>query len=65
MIQDERALRGTMTRRTMLKGSALAGFGAFLAACGTGGTESASPSAAGPESEAPTEASATPGASEP
>jgi spermidine/putrescine transport system substrate-binding protein len=64
MIQDERALRGTMTRRTMLKGSALAGFGAFLAACGTGGTESASPSAAGPESEAPT-GSATPAASEP
>ena len=33
-----------ISRRRFLQGSALAGFGAFLAACGTSGTGSAAPS---------------------
>ncbi len=36
----------SLSRRRFLEGAALAGFGAFLAACGTKGTTSASPSVA-------------------
>jgi spermidine/putrescine transport system substrate-binding protein len=62
MSQDERAFNRGMTRRTMLKGSALAGFGAFLAACGTSGTVTEAPT--DPPASAPG-GSATPDASEP
>ncbi len=51
-----------MSRRTVLKGTAFAGFGAFLAACGASGQGTAAPSAA-PPSGAPG-ASAAPGASQ-
>jgi spermidine/putrescine transport system substrate-binding protein len=57
-----------LTRRAVLKGGALAGFGAFLAACGTGGTGTASPSASAPGSAAPStpapSEAATPAASQ-
>jgi spermidine/putrescine transport system substrate-binding protein len=62
MNHDERTFTPGMTRRSMLKGTAFAGFGAFLAACGTSGQGTTAPSAAAP-SGAPGE-SAVPGASE-
>ena len=49
-----------VTRRRFLQGSTLAGFSAFLAACGTSGTGSAAPSSA-PSASAP--ASSAPSAS--
>src|SRR5262249_34914137 len=49
-----------VTRRAFLQGSALAGFAAFLAACGTEGTGTASPSAS---AEASVAASAEPSVS--
>jgi spermidine/putrescine transport system substrate-binding protein len=68
MNQDERTFTRGMSRRTVLKGTAFAGFGAFLAACGTSGQETTAPSAAEPssapaDSAAPSE-SAAPAASE-
>lgn len=50
-MNDSRALPTTRTlnRRRFLQGASLAGFGAFLAACGTRGT-GGSPSASGPAS---------------
>ena len=60
---------GPMTRRRMLQAMAASGIGAFLAACGTSGTRSPSPSAAGstgasaaPSARPSVGASATPGA---
>ena len=57
MNQDDRALTRGMSRRTVLKGTAFAGFGAFLAACGTSGQTTAPSVApatgAPPESVAP------------
>lgn len=55
---------GTLNRRRFLQGATLAGFGAFLAACGTKGTGSIGPSivpSAGPASVTPS-ASAAPSA---
>ncbi len=52
---DPRSSRGGLTRRRFLQGSALAGFGAFLAAC-TGGGSSQAPSASAPASSAPSSA---------
>ncbi|MEO5885557.1 MAG: spermidine/putrescine ABC transporter substrate-binding protein, partial [Candidatus Limnocylindrales bacterium] len=52
-----------LTRRRFLAGSALTGAGAFLAACGTGGTGGATPSAAttaAPSDGAPTDAASAP-----
>ncbi len=47
MTDQTEASKSALTRRRFLQGSTLAGFGAFLAACGTRGTAaSASPSAA-------------------
>jgi spermidine/putrescine transport system substrate-binding protein len=67
MNQDERALTRGMSRRTVLKGTAFAGFGAFLAACGTSGQTTAPSVApatgAPPESVAPSTSEA-PAASE-
>jgi spermidine/putrescine transport system substrate-binding protein len=54
----ETTLGGELTRRRFIAGTALTGAAAFLAACGTGGTGSAAPSAAA--SDAP---SAEPGES--
>jgi len=62
MNQDDRALTRGMSRRTVLKGTAFAGFGAFLAACGTSGQQTAGPTTA-PATGAP-EGSATPAGSE-
>jgi spermidine/putrescine transport system substrate-binding protein len=61
MNHDERTFTPGMTRRSMLKGTAFAGFGAFLAACGTSGQGTTAPSAA-PPSSAPAD-SAAPGES--
>ena len=67
MNQHERAFSRGMSRRTMLRGSAFAGFGAFLAACSTSGTGTAIPSTApattAPEGSAPA-ASEAPAASQ-
>jgi spermidine/putrescine transport system substrate-binding protein len=67
MNQDERALTRGMSRRTVLKGTAFAGFGAFLAACGTSGQTTvpsvAPATGAPPESVAPSTSEA-PAASE-
>ena len=67
MNQNERAFTRGMSRRTMLRGSAFAGFGAFLAACSTSGTGTAIPSTApattAPEGSAPA-ASEAPAASQ-
>ncbi len=49
-----------ISRRQLLAGGTMAGFAAFLAACGTGGTATTAPSAS--ESSAPTPASAEPSA---
>ena len=57
MNQDERTFNRGMSRRTVLKGTAFAGFGAFLAACGTSGQETTAPSAA-PPSSAPADSAA-------
>jgi spermidine/putrescine transport system substrate-binding protein len=62
MNEDERTFNRGMSRRTVLKGTAFAGFGAFLAACGASGQGTTAPSAAGPPSGPPD--SAAPGASE-
>jgi spermidine/putrescine transport system substrate-binding protein len=62
MNQDERTSTRGMSRRVVLKGTAFAGFGAFLAACGASGQGTTAPSAAAPSS-GPAE-SAAPGASE-
>ncbi len=43
---DPRPTTSDISRRRFIQGSALAGFGAFLAACGTKGAGSAAPSAA-------------------
>jgi spermidine/putrescine transport system substrate-binding protein len=71
MNQDDRVFTQGMSRRTVLKGTAFAGFGAFLAACGTSGQQSSAPTTApattapgesvAPASEAPA-ASQTPSA---
>jgi len=52
-----------LTRRRFLAGSALTGAGAFLAACGTGGTGGAAPS--GAATAAPSEGASTDAASAP
>jgi spermidine/putrescine transport system substrate-binding protein len=62
MNQNDRIFTRGMSRRTVLKGSAFAGFGAFLAACSTSGTGTPVPSTA-PATTAP-EASASAAASE-
>ncbi len=51
--QDGVPVGPVVTRRRVLAAGALAGFGAFLAACGAGGTKSAEPSASASESAAP------------
>jgi len=61
MNQDERTFNRGMSRRVVLKGTAFAGFGAFLAACGASGQGPTAPSAA-PPSSAPAD-SAAPGES--
>jgi len=67
MNQHERAFTRGMSRRTMLRGSAFAGFGAFLAACSTSGTgtpvPSTAPATTAPEGSAPA-ASEAPAASQ-
>ena len=67
MKQHERAFTRGMSRRTMLRGSAFAGFGAFLAACSTSGTgtpiPSTAPATTAPEGSAPA-ASEAPAASQ-
>jgi spermidine/putrescine transport system substrate-binding protein len=56
-MTDQRALDRGLSRRAMLKGSAFAGFGAFLAACGTSGTGTTGPTGAAPTTgTAPTDA---------
>ena len=45
-------VQSPLTRRRFIQGSAVAGFSAFLAACGTGGTGSARPSASVPGASA-------------
>jgi spermidine/putrescine transport system substrate-binding protein len=66
-MTEQHALDRTITRRSMLKGTAFAGFGAFLAACGTSGTGTAGPTGTaassgaaptGGASEAPSETTA-------
>ncbi len=59
MTQQQDPLGRAISRRAMLKGSALAGFGAFLAACGTSGTGGT----AGPTSAPATDAPSTPAGS--
>jgi spermidine/putrescine transport system substrate-binding protein len=54
-MDNERRPNRLIARRTMLKGSALAGFGAFLAACTGGGASTSAPSA----SAAPSQAAST------
>ena len=44
-MSDQPLLDRPITRRAVLVGGSLAGFAAFLAACGTGGTKSAAPTA--------------------
>jgi spermidine/putrescine transport system substrate-binding protein len=61
MTDQNEAPKSALTRRRFLQGSALAGFGAFLAACGTKGTSSAAPSATA--SSAPSIAPSAPTAS--
>jgi spermidine/putrescine transport system substrate-binding protein len=61
MTDQNEAPKSALTRRRFLQGSALAGFGAFLAACGTKGTSSAAPSATA--SSAPSIATSAPTAS--
>ncbi len=59
---DPRTIKPDLTRRRFIQGSALAGFGAFLAACGTrgtGGTAAPSVGASGGPSAAPTTAVST------
>ena len=53
MNEDDRVFTRGMSRRTVLKGSAFAGFGAFLAACGTSGQTTAP--TVGPATGAPPE----------
>jgi spermidine/putrescine transport system substrate-binding protein len=48
MSEHDSILERRITRRTMLQGTALAGVGAFLAACGTSGQSSAPSAAATP-----------------
>ena len=56
-MTEQNALDRTITRRSMLKGTAFAGFGAFLAACGTSGTGTAGPTGTAASSgAAPTDA---------
>jgi spermidine/putrescine transport system substrate-binding protein len=62
MRQEIQQRQPGVSRRRFLQGSAVAGFGAFIAAC-TGGRQSASPSATQPAGSPG--GSATPGASEP
>jgi spermidine/putrescine transport system substrate-binding protein len=64
MTDQNEASKSALTRRRFLQGSALAGFGAFLAACGTKGTSSAAPSATASSapSIAPSAATASPSA---
>ena len=54
MSQHDPILDRVITRRTMLQGSALAGVGAFLAACGTS-AQTAAPTAAPTEGAEPTQ----------
>ena len=63
MNQDDRIFTRGMSRRTVLKGSAFAGFGAFLAACGTSGQQTSGPTTA-PATGAPGE-SVAPGSEAP
>ncbi len=59
-MSDQSLLERAVTRRAVLVGGSLAGFAAFLAACGTGGTASTSPTA-GPTAPASTGAAPTEG----
>lgn len=61
-MSDNGTTRGlpAISRRQLLAGGTMAGFAAFLAACGTGGTATQAPSAS--ESAAPAAASAEPSA---
>lgn len=61
-MSDNETTRGlpAISRRQLLAGGTMAGFAAFLSACGTGGTATQAPSAS--ESAAPTPASAEPSA---
>jgi len=62
MNQNDRTFTRGMSRRTVLKGTAFAGFGAFLAACGTSGQQTTGPTTA-PATGAPG-GSASPAGSE-
>jgi spermidine/putrescine transport system substrate-binding protein len=58
-MSDQPLLDRPITRRAVLVGGGLAGFSAFLAACGTGGTQTASPPASTPGPTLPPAATAT------
>jgi spermidine/putrescine transport system substrate-binding protein len=62
-MSDQSITDRAVTRRAVLVGGSLAGFAAFLAACGTSGTQSAAPTAgpatAGPATGAPATAGPT------
>jgi spermidine/putrescine transport system substrate-binding protein len=60
MPDDRTPLPGELSRRRFLQGSALAGTAAFLAACGTTGTGSASPSGSPAASVAPSAGASAP-----
>jgi spermidine/putrescine transport system substrate-binding protein len=60
-MSDQPLLDRPVTRRAVLVGGSLAGFAAFLAACGTGGTASTAPTA-GPTTPGGTSTPATTGA---
>jgi spermidine/putrescine transport system substrate-binding protein len=61
-MSEESVLDRPVTRRAVLVGGSLAGFAAFLAACGTPGTQSSAPTT-GPATAGPTGAAATTGPS--
>jgi spermidine/putrescine transport system substrate-binding protein len=52
-MTDQPLLDRAVTRRAVLVGGSLAGFAAFLAACGTSGTPTAAPPTAGPTAGPP------------
>lgn len=60
-MSDQPLLDRPVTRRAVLVGGGLAGFAAFLAACGTSGTPSATPAPATPGATTGTPATATAG----
>jgi spermidine/putrescine transport system substrate-binding protein len=56
MTENQAGLSAELTRRRFLQGTALTGFAAFVAACGTGGTGGSAPAETAAESAAASEA---------